>query len=383
MILEDVGLLLLAAHFGVPLAYFASARGWLHRAWNIQQDDNYSPKVALLIPTYNEIKMIWGRLEDLERQDYPADLIDIIVVDSSEDRTADVVEEWSKKRRRKVELIREAERKRKLQALELGLKRVSGECDIIVFTDADVFWEHDALRRAVSYFADPEVGAVTGRILYAGTRRDGVKETFGGYYHTIRVAESRVHSTPVHNGPLLAIRTDLVRKMALPMFEGADDSAMGSFVAFTGHRAIEVDDVIVQEPVRGPELVRMIRRGQILLTTFLTTKAYVKKKGLYVESEFDAIWKVEWWLHIVNPWLLLFGAALFIVGMLVFQSFLSIVLLAAGTVLLAARIFRMWTLHQLYLVLAAVRNMRTRDVLWSDRIHPAEKHRPGAVSGEV
>jgi hypothetical protein len=151
----------------------------------------------------------------------------------------------------------------------------------------------------------------------------------------------------------------------LPSYTGNNDSTPASIVAFMGYRAIQVDDVTVKEPVRGGQFYRKVRRAQHLLLSFLKTKRYVKKLAVYRHIEpFEKIWKMEWWLHVVNPWLLVVSAILLVMSTL-YASFTAITFLGIGIILLLLKAYRTWVLQQLYLVIAAVRNLWTRDILWS------------------
>ena len=243
------------------------------------------------------------------------------------------------------------------------MKHVPAESDIVVLTDADAFWEPSALSKAVAYFADPSVGAVTASIFYSDSRtRENV---YRSYYNKIRVCESKIHSTPVHNGPFLAIRAELIRKYGLPEFPGSDDSSFGSYIAFLGYRAVQVDDVVVKEPVRDDQFRRKVRRAQHLLLSFLKTKHYAKKLRVYKPNKtFEKIWLVEWWLHVVNPWLLAASAILLLTSALQ-GSLAAATLMGIGLALLPIKTYRTWLLQQLYLIAAALRNVKTKEIAWS------------------
>ena len=363
--LELLAIILAGIHFGIPLIYYSYAKvKWLRKPWNIKIDEHYKPRITVVVPTYNEAKFIREKLDNLCAQNYPRDLIEVLVVDSaSEDGTTELIKKWiSEHGNINLELIEESQRKGKLPAILKSLDRISAKSDIVVFTDADAFWEPSALSSVAKYFADPNVGAVTSSIVYSGN--EVFENVYRGYYNAIRIAESKVHSTPVHNGPFLAIRTELLRKFGLPTFSGSDDSSFGSYVAFLGFRAIQVDDIIVKEPVRGNQFRRKVRRAQHLLLSFLKTKRYVKKLGLYRhDKQFERIWKVEWWLHVVNPWLLVACALLLAINAF-YESLIALLLLGAGSALLISKVYRMWMLQQLYLVVAAVRNIWTREIVW-------------------
>jgi cellulose synthase/poly-beta-1,6-N-acetylglucosamine synthase-like glycosyltransferase len=366
MILETLAAALVTVHFAVPLAYYAYLRRVLAKSSKVVQS-SYSPNVAVILPTYNEAEIIVERLENLRLQDYPKALMQVLVVDSSRDGTSGIVENWlgTKCDGPRFRLIREEERTGKLHALEVALNQVPQESEIVVFTDADVHWESDALEKVIAYFGDPGIGAVTARITYARTKESSLANIYREYYNTIRVAESKIHSTPVHNGPLLAVRRELLFRIGFPMFVGADDSALASVIAFMGYRAIEADDVTVQEPIRGNQILRSIRRAQHLLLNFLTTKRYAKKNGLYRKSAFDGIWTIEWWLHVINPWLLWTSSAFLVLSVFFWGSILSLALLTIGLAAMTVATFRTWILSQAYLAAACVRNLWTKDIFWN------------------
>jgi cellulose synthase/poly-beta-1,6-N-acetylglucosamine synthase-like glycosyltransferase len=366
MLVEAIAATLATVHFTVPLVYHGYMKTCLDRSWNIELDAGYKPEVTVIIPTYNEAQMIEKKLENLLLQDYPRDLLRIVVVDSSDDRTADIVEDWSTNNRHmNLELIREKERRGKLHALNVALKHVSANCAIIVFTDADAFWQPGIVSNAARYLADPSIGAVTACITYMETQDRLLEKTYRSYYNTIRVGESKIHSTPVHNGPFLAVKAQLIRNVGLPTFEGSDDSAFGSFIALMGYRAIQADDLVVEEPMTEKQAFRRIRRAQHLILNFAMTKSYTKKRGLYKKSSFDEIWAAEWWLHLANPWLLTLSIILLAVSVVSHGSVIALVLLGIGSLLLVARPYRTWMLQQFYLVTAELRNLWTRDVMWA------------------
>jgi hypothetical protein len=123
--------------------------------------------------------------------------------------------------------------------------------------------------------------------------------------------------------------------------------------------------VTVKEPVRGSQLRRKVRRAQHLVLNFLKTKQYAKRRGFYNPTKlFERIWKMEWWLHLINPWLLLVSV-IFLVISAFYSSLTALMMLGVGLILLALRPYRIWILQQFYLVIAAVRDLWTREVMWS------------------
>jgi cellulose synthase/poly-beta-1,6-N-acetylglucosamine synthase-like glycosyltransferase len=351
-------------HFIVPLSYYGYLRRYRDKSWAIIVDYKFRPKIAVILPTYNESDVIERRLDNLRQQTYPRELTKVIVVDSSNDGTAELVENFAISDV-SVELIRESKRTGKLKAIFLALDYVPQDTGAVVLTDADAVWEPDALEKAMRYLSDPEVACVTSGITYLQPEHDVLEHIYRDYYNTVRCCESKIHSTPIQNGPFVAIKAEVLRRVGLPSFTGSDDSIFGSLFALAGYRAIQVDDIIVREPVRT-QSARMIRRAQTLLFNFLLTKRYAKKMGTYRKSSFEKVWRIEWWLNIANPWLLLTSATL-IVADIAFGSILSLGILIVALALLFLKTARMWVLHQLYVVLATIRSARARAVVWEER----------------
>ena len=294
--------------------------------------------------------------------------MEIIVVDSkSNDGTVDLVKEWAYKHFNvSLRLLEESERHGMVPALNYTLSHCQINGEIVVFTDVDAFWNADDLTKIIKYFADANIGAVTASIIPTTLANDFLESAYRNYYNQLRIAESKVHSTPIHNGAFIAFRANLLYKMGgLPSYTGNNDSTPASLIAFMGYRAIQVEDAVVKEPVRKSQFHRKIRRAQHLLLSFLKTKQYAEKLGVYRHNKsFEKVWKIEWWLHVVNPWLLVVCVFLLVVDAFS-ASLMALTLLGIGLMLLMLRVYRTWVLQQLYLIIAAVRNLWTREITWS------------------
>jgi cellulose synthase/poly-beta-1,6-N-acetylglucosamine synthase-like glycosyltransferase len=93
-----------------------------------QEIVNY-PQVSVLVPAHNEEMVIGRTVDSLLRLDYPADKIEIIVInDSSTDRTGEILaEKQAKNKQLKVVTIHPPlGAKGKSNALNQGLKEASG-----------------------------------------------------------------------------------------------------------------------------------------------------------------------------------------------------------------------------------------------------------------
>jgi glycosyltransferase involved in cell wall biosynthesis len=108
------------------------------------------PRLSVVIPACNEGDTLREALESLRGQDYPE--LEIIVVDDrSDDETPRLVDELAADDPRvsalHVETLPEGWLG-KVNAMQVGVEHSTG--DLLLFTDADVHFATDALRRAVS-----------------------------------------------------------------------------------------------------------------------------------------------------------------------------------------------------------------------------------------
>jgi len=356
-------LLLAFTHFSIPLAYYCYLKSrWLSRSWGIRRDPGYRPRVSIVIPTYNEAGLIQHKLDNVVEQNYPQELLEVIVVDSaSSDGTAEAVKKWIDNHRGvRVVLIEEPVRRGKGFALNIALRYVSSE--IVVVTDADSLWpSRDVLANAVSWFADPAIGAVTCIKSPAGKGFAGVEQGYREFYNVVRVGESKKFSTPVFHGELAAFRKDLLLELGgFPTDIGADDSYTATLIALRGYRAIAVDNALCVElvPRKGYHMWR-IRRAQHLVQHF----AKVSRHLFRAPKEFRCILLAEAYLHLANPWLLL-ASVITLLYSAANGSALAVALLALGILLLLYKPFRTWVATQLYLAIATVRNLWTREIVW-------------------
>ncbi|HZP63613.1 MAG TPA: glycosyltransferase [Terriglobales bacterium] len=122
---------------------------------------SYRPKVAVLIPAYNEEKVIERTVRAVLDSDYP-DLRVIVIDDGSRDRTLEVARAAfvSEERSGKV-IILTKPNSGKADALNYGLEHVEVE-EIFVGIDADTVIAPNAISRLVPHFINPKVAAVAG-----------------------------------------------------------------------------------------------------------------------------------------------------------------------------------------------------------------------------
>ena len=122
---------------------------------------SYKPKVAVLIPAYNEEKVIERTVRAALNSNYP-NLLVIVIDDGSRDRTLEVARNAfrSEAAAGKV-LILGKPNSGKAEALNFGIEHI-GDAELFVGIDADTIIAHDAISRLVPHFINPKVGAIAG-----------------------------------------------------------------------------------------------------------------------------------------------------------------------------------------------------------------------------
>lgn len=185
--------------------------------------------VTLIVPVYNEGAVLARKLDNCLALDYPPEKLRIVVVsDGSTDRTAEIVAQYSSDVR--VAFYALASRQGKAAALNMGLEQANG--DVVVYTDASIMLERDALRRIVAPFQDPRIGCVSGEDHIKGEGGEGL---YGRYELLLRNLESRVNSIVGASGSFYAQR----RQLCVPFVEGmAPDFLSVLHTIEQGYRAV-------------------------------------------------------------------------------------------------------------------------------------------------
>ncbi|MFP3951998.1 MAG: glycosyltransferase [Candidatus Bathyarchaeia archaeon] len=124
----------------------------------IGKEVDHWPTVSIIVPAYNEEKVIDRCLEALIEVDYPRK--DIIVVDDgSTDGTLQVARGYLDEG---IKVFHRDKSGGKSAALNMGILFAKGE--IVVTCDADSMICRRALRTVVKHFEDPEISAVAGNV---------------------------------------------------------------------------------------------------------------------------------------------------------------------------------------------------------------------------
>ncbi len=257
--------------------------------------DDITPPVTLLISAFNEARVISSKLENALSLNYPSDRFEVMVVsDASTDGTDSIVESFAE---RGVKLLRMPERQGKTFGLNSALKQVRGE--IIVFSDANILYQKDVIRRLVRNFADPRVGCVTGNSCYAENSHSAAhlqENTYWQYEQTIRALESQLGSTVGGDGAIFAIRKNLYTP--LPS-EAINDLVIPLQIVARGYRAIFEPAAIGFEPSAGDFAGEFRRKRRIVNRSWRGVRSVPEVLDPRAVGVFA--WQV--WSHKVLRWL--------------------------------------------------------------------------------
>lgn len=126
--------------------------------------DSDLPSITVLIPMYNEEKVLNNVLRSLLKCDYDWDKVEIIPIDDcSADATPVMLDEYFSRYPFIRPLHRNSDLRGKPAGLNDALEIARGE--IIIVFDADYRPSRNLLRKLALAFCDPQVGAVMGRVI--------------------------------------------------------------------------------------------------------------------------------------------------------------------------------------------------------------------------
>ena len=229
---------------------------------------------ALLFCVYNEAEVLPGKLDNLRRLKSGRPELEILIYDdSSTDGSGEMLareSDW-------ITVIPGPGRTGKAA----GMKQLAQAttADILIFTDADVILSDDLVDRLLPYYAEADVGGVSGTLRSAserGSATSQVGSAYTGWDDRLQQLESATGNVMGASGGLFSVRRDLY-----PNFPDTvqDDFTVSMSVIFQGKRLVKGTDVIAFENAvtrREEETRRKIRIGARAFHTHLCFRHQVK-----------------------------------------------------------------------------------------------------------
>ncbi|HXJ95598.1 MAG TPA: glycosyltransferase family 2 protein [Terriglobia bacterium] len=198
-------LLILYAYLGYPALLYLRSR-W--KPWAVRRTSTLPP-VSIVMAVHNGGSVLRAKLDNLSKLDYPAELVEVVVVsDGSSDETNEILREWQGERRRAIILPKNVG---KAVALNRAVEAAANE--MLIFTDARQFIDRGAIRHLVENFADPSVACVSGELVLSESGVGASSSGLGLYWEfekKLRQWESATGSVVGVTGALYAARKQFV-----------------------------------------------------------------------------------------------------------------------------------------------------------------------------
>lgn len=185
-----------------------------YRSWGGRDSDpGIEPRVAIVMPAFNEQEAIAASLRSLLALDYPAEKLELVAVnDGSTDATLTEIEEVAGEAGGRVQVIDFPENRGKRAAMAAGIRAT--EAEVIVFVDSDSTVEPGALRLLVQPLADARVGAVCGHADVLNVRETWLTRMQAVRYfvafRVVKAAESVFHAVTCCSGCFSAYRREAI-----------------------------------------------------------------------------------------------------------------------------------------------------------------------------
>jgi cellulose synthase/poly-beta-1,6-N-acetylglucosamine synthase-like glycosyltransferase len=236
---------------------------------------SFHPKLAIIVPCYNEEKIIKAKIENILSLNYPKDRLQIMIASESNDSTNSIAAAYKESG---VELYIISPRAGKPTILFKTIPYARSE--IVVFSDANAMFAPDALLKIAENFSDPTIGAVIGALNISNITQSSIsrgEHLYKQYETLIRKANSRLGRVLNADGSIFALRKDLYSPISA---ERGDDFELILRILLNGHRCIFEPEAVSYEEASitaKAEILRKIR----MVSWFLKSSLILAKEMIY------------------------------------------------------------------------------------------------------
>lgn len=222
------------------------------RAYQPAAVDAERPRIAIVIPAYNEEEHVADKLRNLAMLDYPSDRLHVVLAcDGCTDATAQRAARAHLEPEcadLSVEILEFHQNRGKVALLNAVIPDVN--CDLLALSDVSALVSIDALLVAAACFEDPMVGVVTGSYRMFGAYRpvSGEKsgeQVYWDYQSEIKRREGALGSTMGVHGAFYVIRRELFEPLDLDVIN--DDFILPMRIVARGYRALYEPRILALE----------------------------------------------------------------------------------------------------------------------------------------
>ena len=289
------------------------------------------PFISILIAAHNEETVIAKKIESINSTSYPLNKIEIIIgSDCSTDSTNSIIKSFETNQSN-LKLLEFYERQGKIGVVNKLIDIARGE--IIISTDANVFFEEDTIFELVKRMKDSSIGLVDSRMVNTGLNQSGIsiqESTYITHEVLVKYREGVLWGTMIGPfGGCFAIRKELFVKP--PENFLVDDFYINMKVLEQGKKCLNNLEARVYEDVSNELSEEFRRKVRIAQGNFQNLKTF--RKMLWPPTKPLAF---AFMSHKVIRWIGPLFIILAIISVLFLQSilFYRIVVLAIGVIIL-------------------------------------------------
>ncbi|WP_313155083.1 glycosyltransferase family 2 protein [Sphingobacterium multivorum] len=222
---------------------------WMRRGWFLLSEPNNTVRptmtVSVIIAARNEELNIRRTIESILGQNYPRELLELIIIDDhSDDSTSLIVKEYEEKG---VKLIQLNENGRLNSYKKLAISRAIDCChgEIIITTDADCRMGSNWLKTVISSFEKEGAYLQSSPVVYSEEKSFFERLQTLEFLYLIGLGAAGIgNKKPTTcNGANLAYRKDIFKQMG--GFKGIDELASGDDELFLHKVAEQYPDRII------------------------------------------------------------------------------------------------------------------------------------------
>ncbi|MGL4573198.1 MAG: glycosyltransferase family 2 protein, partial [Burkholderiaceae bacterium] len=288
------------------------------------------PTVAVIISAFNEERFLQRRIDNILACDYPHELLQVYIgSDGSSDGTNAILQAQTDPR---IHAHAFTANRGKASVLNDLVSRANAQ--VLVFSDANTFFEPDALLQLTKHFQDPAVGGVSGELRLFTAAGDNQDSLYWRVEQLLKFFEGRIGGLLGANGAIYAIRAHLWKPLAPDTI--CDDFCVAMNVAAARQRLVYDPNAIAHEETPesiGEEYHRRVRIGIGNFQALLRYPEYLTRTTWATKFTYLSHKAIRW----VTPHLVLvalIASALLAIGSQAWLAFTAVVLsgLALGYV---------------------------------------------------
>lgn len=255
------------------------------------------PKVAVLMAAYNEEDVIEQKIQSIFNTNYPIDFVEVFVgSDNSTDRTDEIVRSYAQKYSN-LHLLHFESRTGKPEIINQLCNKTTAE--IVLLTDANVFFEENTIFELVKHFKNEKIGAVGCLIKNTNVKKSGIsvqEKTYLMNEFSVKYNEGLWANAVIGLfGGLYAIRKTAY--CPVPVGYSVDDFYITMKVLESGNYVITNNDSVCYEDVSNKLEAEFRRKIRIAVGNFKNLATFSHLANPFSKIGF------MFWSHKIIRWI--------------------------------------------------------------------------------